>query len=294
MSRYKYSSPASKLKRGILIFLTVLLIALLAAYCIFAYRRTGTVYPTRELFDGLPTIRFVDVGQGDCMLVTYQGDSVLIDAGTTTGGMTAAEYVFAYAPVIDYFVISHPHEDHMGGAEYILEKSKVKNLVLSADVVSEEFYTATLELAENRGTNIIYVTEPCELSVGEINITILDTFGLDSDEMNNKSLITRIDVEKTSVLVVGDAEAAAEKYAIAHNSPALLDCDILKLGHHGSSTSTTEEFLAVVSPKICVASAGRNNSYGHPSGKVVERVKEYGAELFRTDTDGHIVLRGEK
>lgn len=282
------------MKRGIIISTIALFLILAAIYCEFAYNRTGTVYPTRELFDGLPTIRFVDVGQGDCTLVTYRGDSVLVDAGTVSSGMIAAEYVRMYAPVIDYFIITHPHEDHMGGAPFIFDSVRVKNLVISNDTVEDEFYSQTLAKAKKQGTNIIYLTGSEEFVIGEIVINVLDTFGVLYDDLNDASLITRIDVGSTSLLITGDAEVAAEEFALAHNPVSLLDCDILKLAHHGSSTSTTPKFLDAVSPEVCVASCGVNNSYGHPSDVVVSRVEEYGAKLHRTDKEGTIVIRGEK
>jgi len=282
------------LKRGIIISTLILILILTAIYCAIAYHRTGTVYPTRELFDGLPTIRFVDVGQGDCTLVTYLGDSVLVDAGTVSSGMIAAEYVRMYAPVIDYFIITHPHEDHMGGAPFILDSVRVKNLLISTDVVEDEFYSQTLAKAKKQGANINYLTGPEEFVIGEIKITVLDTFGVEYDDLNDASMITRIDVGGTSLLITGDAEEAAEEFALAHNPASLLDCDILKLAHHGSSTSTTKEFLDAVSPEICVASCGANNSYGHPSDVVVSRVEEYGATLHRTDKEGTVVIRGKK
>lgn len=294
MAKRKHKSPVSPLKRGITISALALLIVLASVYCIVAYRKTGTLFPTRELFDGLPTLHFVDVGQGDCTLVTYKGDTVLIDAGTVGRGMTTAEYVRMYAPVVDYFIVTHPHEDHMGGAPFVFDAVKVENLILSTDTVMDEFYIETLALAYEEGTNIIYLDDAAKFQVGEISITILDTFGVEYDDLNDASMITRIDVPGTSLLVTGDAEKAAEVYALEHNDLTLLDCDILKVGHHGSSTSTTDDFLAAVSPEICVISCGRNNSYGHPSSEVVTRIEEYGAVIHRTDTEGSVILRGKK
>ncbi len=290
MRKRKTNAPVSAVKRGIFISIIVLFLILAAVYCIIAYRKTGTVFPTRELIDGLPTIRFVDVGQGDCTLITYQGDAVLIDAGTVANGMTTAEYVRMYAPVIDYFIITHPHEDHMGGAPFVFDAVKVENLVLSTDTVMDEFYVQTLARAYEEGTNIIYLDSSAEFKIGEISITVLDTFGVEYDDLNDASMITRIDIPGTSLLITGDAEEAAEMYALEHNTAALLDCDILKVGHHGSSTSTTADFLEAVSPEICVISCGRNNSYGHPSNEVVSRIKEYGAVIRRTDTEGTVVI----
>jgi len=216
---------------------------------------------------------------------------VLIDAGPVSSGMVAAEYVRMYAPVIEYFIITHPHEDHMGGATFIFDAVKVENLVLSTDTVMDEFYVQTLALAYEEGTNIIYLDAPAEFTIGEISVTVLDTFGVEYDDLNDASMMVRIDIEGTSLLITGDAEAVEEAYVLEHNNPALLDCDIMKIAHHGSSTSTSEAFLEAVSPETCVISCGRGNSYGHPSSVVVERIRDYGAEIRRTDTEGTIRLR---
>lgn len=288
MAKRKYSSPVSPLKRGIFISVIILLLVAVTVYCIIAYRRTGTIFPTSELIDGQPTIHFIDVGQGDCTLVTHKGDSVLIDAGPVSSGMIAAEYLRMYSPVIDYFIITHPHEDHMGGAPFVFDAVKVKNLVLTTEAVMDEFYVQTLALAYKEGTNIIYLDSPTELEIGEINITVLDTFGVEYDDLNDASMMVRIDVGDTSLLITGDAEEANESYVLEHNAPTLLDCDILKVAHHGSSTSTSEDFLKAVSPSTCVISVGRGNSYGHPSNETVTRIRDYGADIRRTDTEGNI------
>lgn len=269
-------------------------IVALAAICfgIIAYCRTGTVLPTEELFDGLPTIRFIDVGQGDCTLVTYQGDSVLIDAGPGSSGEIAAEYVRMYAPVVDYFIITHPHEDHIGGAADVLSSVAVKTLIMPNITVEEDFFTNTIEAAQLQGTDIIWLDDAASFQLGGITIDILDTFDFEYDDLNDASLITRVTVGETTLLVTGDAETGVENYLL-ENSRDALDCDVLKVGHHGSKTSTGQEFLEAVSPETCVISVGRGNSYGHPTEKVLERIEEYGADLHRTDREGNVVLRGD-
>lgn len=261
-------------------------------FCYCAYRFTGTVLPTAELFDGQPTIRFVDVGQGDCTLVTFKGDSVMIDCGTVSSGAAAAENARMYAPVIDYLVITHPHEDHMGGAADVLSTVKVKNLVMSDITVQDGFYTEAVETAQRRGTNIIYLSATASFEVGEITVDILDAFDFEYTDINDASLVCRVTVAETTLLVTGDAEEGEESYLL-ENCREMLDCDILKVGHHGSRSSTTEEFLAAVSPETCVISVGRGNSYGHPTNEVLDRIEKSGAELHRTDLEGQVIVRGK-
>jgi len=279
-----------KNKKLLPIILPLLLIAFVI--CIYSYSRTGTFIPTAELIDGKPTIRFVDVGQGDCTLVTYKGESVLVDAGGAANGQITAEYISLYSPSVDYFVITHPHEDHMGGAPYILNMVSVDTLILSDIEIDTEFYNKTLALAKKHGVNIIELDEGAKFATEHITIEILDSFDLIYEDLNNASLVTRIDVEDTSILVTGDAEKEEEEYLLRFNRE-LLDCDILKVGHHGSGSSSTSEFLLAVSPDISVISCGKNNSYGHPTAEVLSRLKSIECEIHRTDREGHVILRGE-
>ena len=283
----------SVLKRGIVLAAFMLVCAVLLFYGLYAYEKTGTVIPTEELFDGRPTIRFVDVWQGDCTLITYKGDAVLIDAGNASNGEKTADYIRLYAPEIDYMIITHPHEDHMGGAAEVLSRVTVDNLVLRDISVGESFYSKAIKQAEKSGTEIIRISEPTEYTVGDIHIEILDVFDLDYDDLNDSSMVTRVTVGSTTVLVTGDAERDEEALLLWRDADNL-DCDILKVGHHGSNTSTSEKFLEAVSPEKCVISCGRRNSYGHPSPEVLKRIRDYGAEIYRTDKGGTVVLRGEK
>lgn len=273
------------------IFAVLVFAAAAAAYCVIAYSKTGTVMPTAELIDGRPTFRFIDVGQGDCTLVTYRGEAVLIDSGTSMNSASASEYIKAYAPHIDYFIITHPHEDHMGGCESVLRTADVDCLVLSTLTTSEEFYTGAIEAAEERGCEIMYLDEGCTLDTGNITVTIHDVFEYFSDDFNNSSLFVTVEADNTKLLVTGDAEEGEEEYA-ADKFGAILDCDILKIGHHGSRTSTSERFLDAALPGVAVISCGKNNSYGHPSHEIVKRLGERGIEVRRTDKEGNIVLRG--
>lgn len=198
-----------------------------------------------------------------------------------------------YAPHVDYFFITHPHEDHMGGAADILESVTVDCLVMSDLVADEEFYTDAIKAAKKQGTEIIYLTSGAEYDTGNISIDVLDLFEFYSDDYNNSSLFIKIEADGTTLLVTGDSEAEEEEYALEKYGGEL-DCDILKVGHHGSRTSSSEEFLEAVTPNDAVISCGRNNSYGHPTSEVLDRLNEDGIIVYRTDLEGNVVLRGEK
>lgn len=272
------------------IAVTVLLAMVFTVYAVFAYQRTGTVVPTMELLDGHANFRFIDVGQGDCTLITHGGNGILIDAGPGSAGKRAAEEVALYSPTLDYFIITHPHEDHMGGAAEILRRVKVDCLVLTTDRVEDEFYYDTVTLADKLGIPVLYAEEELVLTAGTITAEIFDTFDLVADDLNDRSIAAKITADGTTLLVTGDAETLEEEYLLAHYG-AELDADLLQVGHHGSSTSSGEAFLEAVSPETAVISCGRNNTYGHPTSEVVARLRETGAEIRRTDYEGTVLLR---
>lgn len=284
----------SKISKKKLCIVSAVIIVLLTSYLIIAFRKTGTFYPTAELFDGRPTFRFLDVGQGDCTLVTYKGYSVLIDAGPASVSGRTAEKVKTYAPDIDIFVITHPHEDHMGGAPEIFDSVKVETLILPYYACEEQFYITTLEKAEKQGTEIICVNAgSCiDFPNDAVFLTIIDSLGAETDDFNSLSLAVRIEAGEKSLLIAGDAETEEEEYILTNNDAEAIDTDYLKVSHHGSSTSTSAQFLEAVSPEICIISVGHANSYGHPSMDVINRITNYGAEIIRTDKKGDISLRG--
>ena len=271
------------------ISLVVLLVSLAAVYCVTALRMTGTVYPTPELLDGRATVRFLDVGQGDCTLVTHEGHVVLIDAGPWSASGTSAEAVSRYAPTVDAFFVTHPHEDHMGAAPEVIRASDVETLFLSAAVSHEFFYEETFRATEERGTAVTVVDAGGVWTFGDITVELYDTFGYPYEDLNDASLILRISVDGLTLIIGGDAETGLEQYAAGQGFD--LSADILQVNHHGSSSSTTEKFLWAVKPKLAVVSCGRNNAFGHPAQSVLNRLASFGIPIRRTDLEGTITIR---
>ncbi len=273
------------------ISLALLLISLAALYCYNALRMTGTLTPTMELLDGHAAVRFVDVGQGDCTLVIHGGHAVLIDAGSAYFADSSAEYIRTYAPSVDAFFVTHPHEDHMGAAEAVLRACRVDTLYLSEAVSHEDFYTRALDAAEKRKTDVVRLTEGGEYCFGDIRVELFDTFGYPYEDLNDASLLMRISVDGMTVFVGGDAERGLEGYALEKGFD--LGADIYQVNHHGSSSSSTEAFLDRISPELAVISCGRNNPYGHPARTVLDLFEERNIEVRRTDKEGTVVIRGK-
>ncbi len=273
--------------------LIVIAVVLVIAFAI-SYFTKGSPVPTYTPTGDEPKFHFIDVGQGDSTLVTYNGEAVLVDAGPESSGKSTAEYIWLYAQNIDYFIITHPHEDHMGGAVDILEKCDVECLIMPEDTSNNRFFDDTLETAEKLGVEVVILEGASTYILDGITVEIADNSGFEHDDLNNASLFVKVTAGSTSCLFTGDAEYAAEAYAVGNYGKYYLDCDIFQAGHHGSKTSNSVLLLDYVTPEICVISCEKGNSYGHPHGVALDRLEKTGAEIRRTDLEGTVVITGEK
>ena len=232
---------------------------------------------------------FIDVGQGDSTLIVTEDAAVLIDAGPTDAAETTARYIRGYTDTIDYMILTHPHEDHIGGAVKIINSLEVKNVIMtdaSNDVVT---FSRLIGVIEDSGVRVIEAQVGNTYDVGGIGLRILAPLA-DLDDFNEYSVVTRVEYENVSAIVTGDAESGSEELMLETYTSGELDADILKLGHHGSNTSSTSEFLAAVSPRWAIASCGQDNSYGHPHQQTLERARELGIPVLRTDEMGTIIF----
>lgn len=232
---------------------------------------------------------FIDVGQGDSSMFLTEDNAVVIDSGTAENASRTESYIKSRTDKIDYLILTHPHEDHIGGAQEILENIKVENVIMT-DAASDTFtFTNLLDRIDKSGANVICGRAGDTFSAGDMEITVLAPLG-EFDNFNNYSMVVRIDYGKTSAMVTADAEKASERLMIDRWSADMLRADVLKLGHHGSSTSSSKEFVLSVDPKWAVISCGKNNSYGHPHDVTLELLSDYNIPYVRTDETGNIVF----
>lgn len=244
----------------------------------------------------------LDVGQGDSLLVVSpQGETMLVDAGgpvggvreissTTSGFDVGEEVVSPYLwsrqiRRLDVLVLSHAHSDHMGGMPAVMRNFRPRELWVAVDPASEA-YRALLEEATSLGVRVRHLRAGDEVRWGGTELHVLaPDAGYENrgEPQNNDSLVMRLEYGKSSVLLEGDAEAASEDAMLAHG---LAPVTLLKVGHHGSRTSTTPDFLAALAPKDAVVSVGRDNNFGHPRPEVIARIAEERTRLFRTDEFG--------
>ena len=237
------------------------------------------------------SVNMIDVGQGDAVYVeTAKGKTVLVDSGGTEGSdydigeNILVPYILDRGKVcIDYAFLSHMHEDHIEGIYAVIQKLKLKNLIIGKQETDNELYSKVVELANKYNVNIIEVKQGDELIIDGVIFGVILAKENDKN-VNNMSLILRMTYGEVSMLFTGDAEKELEENINVKTN-------ILKVSHHGSKTSSTEEFLKKNMPQVALISVGENNSYGHPNKEVLERLKKINAYIYRTDLNGEIYMR---
>lgn len=252
---------------------------------------------------GMMEVTAIDVGQGDSIFVAApNGGTMLVDAGGPVGGVTEAaeassrfdvgeEVVSPYLWTrrlrrLDVLVLSHAHSDHMGGMPAVMRNFRPRELWVSIDPNSEA-YRALLEEAKDLGVSVRHFYAGDQFSWGGMEVAILAPeagYSNSGEPVNNDSLVMRMQYGKSSVLLEGDAEAPSERTMLARGR--VEPVTLLKIGHHGSRTSTTQEFLNAAAPKDAVVSVGRGNTFGHPRYEVIERIADARTKLYRTDEFG--------
>ena len=285
--------------KGTSLLLSLVTVAVALLYILFGDRLAGllgrdTGNRPSTAPDGILEVHIIDVGQGDSILVRTDDRVLLIDAGTNSSEDELRAYLDAcWIEDIDCFVCTHPHEDHIGGADMILGEYNVERLIMPESESTTVTFTKLLDALEE--SDAVY-TEPVVgdvYTIGGFAFTILAPDESVADDSNNSSMVLRLDYGSTSFMFTGDAEAESEACILAEFSPSELDCDFLKLGHHGSTTSTSEAFLDAVSPEYAAISCGEGNSYGHPHRETLDKLASRGItgdKLLRTDLDGTCVI----
>ena len=249
-------------------------------------------------------VHFIDVGQGDSALLQTPKGSVLIDCGEKEYGDDVVNYLKSCGVTgLEYFIVTHPDSDHMGSAEYVLKNVKVKNFVINAKEKSTTIFENMLDAAEDAGLETYIADAGDKFTVGALQLSILSPRVEDIPklESNDSSLVILATYGERSFLFTGDAETKAEQYIL--NQKLNLDCDVLKVSHHGSNSSTCQEFLNATTPDYAVISVGENNMYNHPNSETLKALKGINAKIYRTDlcgditfdlSDGNIKINTEK
>lgn len=259
-----------------------------------------TVFPALPLSrSGRVELHVLDVGQGDAILLrTNAGRWILFDAGPAwrggdAGRTTVLPYILRRGGSLDAFVLSHPHTDHVGGAATVLAAMRPHAYWDAAFAGGSESYIASLAAARKQGIEWHRVHPGDSIQIDGVSVSFLApdsawTVGLKDPNLASTIAVVRYGVVR--FLLVGDAERAEEDWLLAHHRDELR-AQVLKVGHHGSSTSSSDAFLDAVHPDVAVISVGAGNMYGHPSNDVLHALSRVGAEVLRTDQAGTVIVR---
>lgn len=236
-------------------------------------------------------VHVIDVGQGDSILVRTSGGDMLIDAGPGSAEDDLKDYLTSLEiKDIEYAVFTHPDADHIGNADMVLTDFTVSNVIMPSKESKSKTYQRMMTALDASGATVITPEPELEFSLGSMTVTVLAPISEKYSDTNNYSVVMRLDFGETSFMMTGDAEKDSELEMLGRYRAELLDCDVLKVGHHGSSTSTSVSFLEAVSPEIALISCGKGNTYGHPYAGTLKNLEDVGAQIYRTDEQGNIVL----
>lgn len=234
-------------------------------------------------------VHFIDVGQGDSILIqTPAGKTMLIDAGPSDAGASVVSYVKGLGiRSLDVVVATHPHADHIGGMPAVLNNIPVKQFIDSGYPSTTPDYEEMLNIIDQKGITFRTVSAGDIISLDpSLTISVLNPPKTFFDNANDNSVVLRVGYGKTAFLLTGDAGFMAENAMIMGGED--LGADVLKVGHHGSSSSTSAQFLNEVVPSIGVIEVGAGNSYGHPTATTLKRLSTAGVDVYRTDLDGTV------
>ena len=247
------------------------------------------VSETSETAGGLLEVYFLDVGQGDCIFIaTPSGGYMLIDSGT----LQSKEYVLSFlrekgVEELEYLFLTHPHADHIGGADDIIKSFTVKKVYMPNAVTTTQVYERLLDaLEENKDVNVIRALAGQHIVYDGLSLEIISPKKDSYSNLNLYSIVLRMTYGEKSFLFTGDAEIPNEREML--DAEDILAAHVLKIGHHGSLSSTSAEFLAAVAPEIAVICCGAGNSYGHPHAQTIEKLNSI--TVYRTDLNGTITV----
>lgn len=277
-----FSHPHSKFSRKTILLFSLFTL-LVIGYELFLWCASNTASTSPQL----SAVHFLDVGQGDCALIVSGEEAILIDAGITAMSERVTQYLKETGiSHLTAAIATHAHEDHIGGMAAVLRSVPTDTLYLPGQTANTRAYESMLDVAEDMGTQVQVPTPGQVLEFGAHASMAFLAPPVDSvyENLNDSSIISLFSQNGQRVLFTGDAETLAETELLASHPE--LSCDVLKVAHHGSNTSSTDAFLDAAHPSIAVISCGKFNEYGHPHPETISKLTARGIEIHCTAEEG--------
>ena len=248
------------------------------------------VQANQEIQDGEKLqIWFLDVGQADSILIQNGDANMLIDAGNNEDGKKLVSYFQSLGiETFQYVIGTHAHEDHIGGMDDIIDNFDIDTFYMPDAITTTATFESVLDSLEAK--NIAFQTPSIDsiFKLGNATIDVLYV-GTDNSDLNNTSIVLKLTYGNTSILFMGDAEKEVETIIEKKD----ISADVLKVGHHGSNTSSSKTFLEKVNPSYAIISVGTGNSYGHPSNTTIQNLENQNIQIYRTDENGTIIMTSD-
>jgi competence protein ComEC len=292
---YRRSVMKSRFRVKYLSLLIVFLFIFILPGCTSDLQSINTNTPNEKanvVVSGNLKIHFINVGQADSILIEQGLEYMLIDAGNNSDGKLVKNYLIDKGvKTLEYVIGTHPHEDHIGGLDYVVNDFNINKIYLPKATSTTKTFQDVVVAIKNKGMKVA-VPKPGEtFNLGSAKCTILAPIGSDYSSLNNYSIVIKLEFGNNSFLFTGDAESISEKEILAKGFD--VSADLLKVGHHGSNTSTTDEFLSKVNPKYAVISSEVGNDYGHPHKEIISKLKNKSIQIYRTDELGTIIATSD-
>ncbi len=292
---------AKRRKNTKLISAVVVVLLLLISTVVTSFISEDSLFSSVGLRDsavnnGKMIVDFIDVGQGDCTLITTADAVILIDGGESGEAQQVINYIKnKNISKIDCCIATHPHSDHIGSLYKVFEEFDVVDLIMpeipEKIIPTTSTYERFLESVSKNVKNVLPAVVGETHTYGSLSIDILGPVN-DYDDLNDMSVVSRITFGDTSVMVTGDAGKASEEDMLGRNGVEY-SADILKVGHHGSRTSSSDKWLQAVNPQYAVIMCGSNNDYGHPHKQLSNRLNKLNVNYYRTDLLGSIAFESD-
>lgn len=252
--------------------------------------------PAKEVKTGeVLKVHFIDVGQADAILIQgVGGQNILIDAGNNGDGDTVVSYIKSQeVGELKAVIGTHPHEDHIGGLDTVIKSFKVEKVYLPKVLHTTATYKDVLKAVSDKGIKVATAVKGISVPVSGMTAEFIGPVRQDYDNLNNHSAVLKLTYGETGFLFQGDAEAESERDILKSGISGKLKVNVLKTGHHGSSSSTTPEYLTGADPEYAIIMAGIGNDYGHPHKETMELLEAEGIAVYRTDEQGTIVAESD-
>ena len=241
-------------------------------------------------------LHFIDVGQADSILITHGDVTMLVDAGDDGDGRVVSSYLKKLGILkLDYVVATHPHHDHIGGMDQILTDFEVGTVMMPDVSYPTAHYKALKKIIRKKDIEVIKAEKGKKIKLGrDLTVqTLSPPQNAEYEDFNDYSAVLRIKHKKNTFLLMGDAGIEVEKQMLSTMKKKHLSSDVLKIGHHGANSATTESFIKAINPKTAVISVGKNNRYHFPDADVMQRLNDLNISVLRTDQIGTIIASSD-